>query len=190
MLIGEKLPTIEASRIRLRYLEEADTDALFDIFSDREAMRYWSAPPFTKRSEATELLAEIHDCFRQKTLFEWGIEQKYDGRIIGTATLSHLDEQNRRAEVGYALNRQFWGRGFVNEALTALFDFAFAELNLHRIEADVDPQNAASIRVLERLGFQKEGHLRERWIVGGEIQDALFYGLLRREWESSKNYDE
>ncbi len=186
MLTGEKLPTIEASRVHLRHLEESDTDSLFEIFSDREAMRYWSAPPFQKRAEAAELLAEIHECFRQKTLLEWGIARKSDNKVIGTTTLFHLDEKNRRAEIGYALNRRFWGNGFVNEALIFLFNFVFAELNLHRIEADVDPQNAASIRVLERLGFQKEGHLRERWIAGDEIQDALFYGLLRRDWEKSE----
>ena len=185
MLTGEKLPVIEASRVRLRHLEESDTDSLFEIFSDREAMRYWSAPPFEERAEAAKLLAEIHEYFRQKTLFQWGIARRDDDKIIGTSTLFHLDGKNRRAEIGYALNRQFWGNGFVNEALTALFNFAFAELNLHRIEADVDPQNSASIRVLERLGFQKEGYLRERWIVGGEIQDALFYGLLRSDWEKS-----
>lgn len=186
MLTGEKLPVIEAPRVHLRHLEESDTDSLFEIFSDREAMRYWSAPPFQKRAEAAELLAEIHECFRQKTLLEWGIARRSDNKVIGTTTLFHLDEKNRRAEIGYALNRRFWGNGFVNEALISLFNFAFAELNLHRIEADVDPHNAASIRVLERLGFQKEGHLRERWIVGDEIQDALFYGLLRRDWERSE----
>ncbi len=186
MLTGEKLPVIEASRVNLRHLEESDTDSLFEIFSDRETMRYWSAPPFQKRAEAAELIAEIHECFRQKTLLEWGIARKSDNKIIGTTTLFHLDEKNRRAEIGYALNRRFWGNGFVNEALISLLNFAFAQLNLHRIEADVDPQNAASIRVLERLGFQKEGYLRERWIVGDEIQDALFYGLLRRDWEKAE----
>lgn len=72
----------------------------------------------------------------------------------------------------------------MREALTALLDFAFGALDLHRLEADVDPRNAASVRTLERLGFRREGYLRERWLVGGEIQDALFYGLLRREWRA------
>jgi RimJ/RimL family protein N-acetyltransferase len=70
----------------------------------------------------------------------------------------------------------------VREALGALLDWAFADLGLRRIEADVDPRNAASIRTLEHLGFVREGYLRERWNVAGEVQDALFYGLLAREW--------
>ncbi len=182
MIQGEKLPVIEASRVRFRHLEEADIDSLFAIFSDEEAMRYWGSPPFAERGDAVNYLADIHEHFRKKTLFQWGIAQKSDDKIIGTSTLFHTDEKNRRAEIGYALNREFWGKGYITEALNSLLKFAFEELNLHRIEADVDPRNLASIRVLERFGFQKEGYLRERWIVQGEIQDALFYGLLRSDW--------
>jgi RimJ/RimL family protein N-acetyltransferase len=72
----------------------------------------------------------------------------------------------------------------MGEALQTLLTYAFEVLELRRLEADVDPRNAASIRTLERLGFKREGFLRERWHVDGEIQDALFYGLLKREWIS------
>jgi RimJ/RimL family protein N-acetyltransferase len=68
------------------------------------------------------------------------------------------------------------------EATSTLLRFAFEQLSLHRVEADVDPRNEASIRLLEKLGFQREGYLRERWLVGEEINDTVFYGLLRREW--------
>jgi [ribosomal protein S5]-alanine N-acetyltransferase len=186
MLTGKKLPTIKASRVRLRHLEESDTDALFEIFSDREALRFWSTPPFKERADAEKLLVEIHDNFRQKELFQWGIALAASDEIIGTSTLFRLDDQSRRVEIGYILNRRFWGRGYINEALTALVEFAFEQMNLHRIEADIDPRNRASRRVVERLGFQREGHLRERWIVGGEIQDTLFYGLLESDWKKVK----
>ena len=74
----------------------------------------------------------------------------------------------------------------MKETLTAVFNYAFDELNFHRIEADVDPRNAASIRALERLGFQREGYMRERWHVNGEIQDAVFFGLLKPDWEAHR----
>jgi RimJ/RimL family protein N-acetyltransferase len=70
----------------------------------------------------------------------------------------------------------------MHEALTALLEFAFGDLDLNRVEADIDPRNVASARSLERLGFHKEGHLRERWIVDGEVSDSSLYGLLRSEW--------
>ena len=110
---------------------------------------------------------------------------KEKDKIIGTSTLFHLDIRNRHAEIGYILNRKFWKKGFVNEALNSLLKFAFDELYLHRLEADVDPENTASIRVVEKLGFQKEGYLRERWHVNGKICDSLFYGLLRSDWEKT-----
>jgi RimJ/RimL family protein N-acetyltransferase len=182
MIDAEKLPTITAGRVSLRWLTEADVAALFSVFSDTEVMRYWSCPPFVEVDEARKLLAHIHDGFSRRVLFQWGVARRPDDLVIGTCTLFHLDADNRRAELGYALGREHWGRGLMREALTALLDFAFGELNLHRLEADVDPRNRSSIRALERLGFRREGYLRERWLVGGGVQDALFYGLLRREW--------
>ena len=105
-----------------------------------------------------------------------------DDRIVGTCTLFNLDARNRRAEIGYALARDSWGQGLMSEALGALIAYAFGPLGLTRLEADVDPRNAPSIRIVEKLGFVREGLLRERWHVGGEAQDSLMLGLLRREW--------
>src|SRR4029078_1332119 len=100
-------------------------------------------------------------------------------------TLFNISLSNGRAELGYGLGRAHWGQGLMNEALNSLVKHAFDVVQLRRLEADVDPRNAGSIRTLERLGFQREGFLRERWHVNGEIQDAIFYGLLRREWLKS-----
>lgn len=75
----------------------------------------------------------------------------------------------------------------MREALTALFDFSFGGLNLHRIEADVDPRNGASLALLERLGFAREGYLRERWLIGGGIRDTVLLGLLHHEWKARRS---
>ena len=180
----EYLPTINSTRVSLRWITEQDVDSLYAVFSDPEVMRYWSSGPLKDREAARELLSEMHDGFQRRLLFQWGIARRTDDTIIGTSTLFHLANNNYRAEIGYALGREHWGRGYMQEALRALLNYAFGELNLERLEADVDPRNTASIRTLERLGFQQEGYLRERWKVNGELQDALFYGLLRREWET------
>ena len=185
MINAETLPTIAATRVSLRWLTDDDAPALFSIFSDAEVMRYWSSPPLDEIDGARKLLTDIRDYFRQRALFQWGIARHTDDRVIGTCTLFHVDLNNRRAELGYALGREHWGKGYMQEALGALLGFYFDTLNMHRIEADVDPRNASSVKTLERLGFQREGYLRERWLVGGEIQDALFYGLLRREWQNN-----
>ena len=88
----------------------------------------------------------------------------------------------RRAEIGFALARAHWGHRYAGEALALLFEHAFGALGLRRIEADVDPRNLASCRLMEKLGFQREGVLRNRWRVGGEFADSIIFGLLRHEY--------
>ncbi|MCP4200599.1 MAG: GNAT family N-acetyltransferase [bacterium] len=175
------------SRVVLRPLTERDVPLLFRIFSDPEVMRYWSHPPFTSESEALAYLGDVRQGFESKTLFQWGLCRRGDRSVIGTCTLWQLDASNRRAEVGFVLAREHWGQGFMTEGLAALIDFSFGDLRLRRLEADVDPANEASIALLERLGFVREGYLRERWLVGSEVADSLFYGLLEREWSKRRN---
>jgi len=159
-------------------------DALYTIFSNAEVMRYWSTPPLTDIDAASKLIDEIREDIERHEILKWGIALRPKGNLIGSVTLFHLDFTHRRAEIGYALGRAYWGNGYMQETLKAVLSFAFKDLNLHRIEADVDPRNHASVRTLERLGFQREGYLRERWQVNGEIQDAFFFGLLRPDWEA------
>jgi ribosomal-protein-alanine N-acetyltransferase len=178
----ERLPTIEASRVSLRWISEGDVDAFYAIYSNPEVMRYWSTPPLADRQAAANLMKKIQEDWKRRVILKWGIALRADDQLIGSITLFNLDFNHRRAEIGYALGRDHWGQGYMNEALMALLKHAFEVLDLHRIEADVDPRNAASIKTLERLGFKREGYLRERWQINGKIQDAFFYGLLRREW--------
>lgn len=184
MIDGDALPTLDAPRVRLRWLVAGDVDALYAVFSDREMMRYWSTPAFRERAEAEALLARIQQQFADKLGFQWGVERKTDGQLLGTCTLFHLDSRNLRAELGYGLASAYWKNGYMHEALSALLDFAFGPLKLRRLEADVDPRNASSLRILQKLGFSREGLLRERWNVDGEIQDTAFLGLLAREWRA------
>jgi RimJ/RimL family protein N-acetyltransferase len=176
------LPIITTERLVLRWVSENDIDSLYEVFSNPEVARYWSAPPYTTREQAVQLQREIAAGNESNTMFKWGLALRDSDRLIGTTTLFNLNLDNGRAEVGYAMGRAHWGKGYMNEALQALLLHAFEVMKLRRLEADVDPRNTASIRTLERLGFQKEGYLRERWHVAGEIQDALFYGLLRHEF--------
>ncbi len=129
-----------------------------------------------------EKIAEILAQYESGTLFQFAITRRSDPKMIGTCTLWNFHAQNRRAEVGYALGRSYWGNGYMHEAMQALVDHAFRVMQLHRLEADIDPRNEASAKSLARLGFTHEGLLRERWIVGGEISDSALYGLLASEW--------
>jgi len=183
--VSPKFPVLDTPRLRLRAPVDADVPALFAIFRDPEAMRYWTTPAMTNLAEADALLRDIHHHAEAGTLFQWGIARREDDEVIGTSTLFRIDEEHRRCELGYILRRDHWGRGLAHEALTAVVNHAFGAMGLHRLEADIDPRNAASIRSVERLGFALEGHLRERYFVGDEIQDSLIYGLLAPTWRSS-----
>jgi len=167
----------------MRWTSEDDIDALYEVFSDPRVMRYWSSGPLQNREAAAAMQREIKQNNLRDSAWKWGLALRDTNTLIGTVTLFNLSVSNGRAEIGYAMGTAFWGQGYMNEALTALIVHAFDVMNFRRLEADVDPRNTASIRTLERLGFQREGFLRERWHVGGELQDALFYGLLKREWQ-------
>ena len=181
----ERLPNLNTNRLSLRAISAADVDDFYAVYSNPEVMRYWSTPPLPNKDAASKLIDEIHEGIERDDMLKWGIALRSNDKLIGSVTLFHIDLTHRRAEIGYAQGRAYWGQGYMQEALKAVLNHAFEILNLHRIEADVDPRNAASVRTLERLGFQREGYLRERWQVNGEIQDAFFYGLLRPDWDSN-----
>jgi RimJ/RimL family protein N-acetyltransferase len=173
---------LATARLRLRPLAARDAPALFALFSDPAVMRYWASPPWSSIDAAHELLARDAAAAAEGSHLRLALARADDDTLIGSCTLFGLVPTSRRAEIGYLLARAHWGRGLMHEALTALVGHGFEGLNLHRIEADIDPRNVASRRTLERLGFVKEGHLRERWIVAGEVSDTELYGLLAREW--------
>jgi ribosomal-protein-alanine N-acetyltransferase len=180
-----QLPTISTNRLALRWIRAEDVDDFYAVYSNPEVMRYWSTPPLPNKDAASKLISEIHEGIERKDILKWGIALLSNDRLIGSVTLFHIDFTHRRTEIGYAQGRAYWGNGYMQEALRAVLNYAFEILNLHRIEADVDPRNDASVRTLERLGFQREGYLRERWQVNGEIQDAFYYGLLRTDWDNN-----
>lgn len=175
---------ITTPRLILRPAHVDDADAWLAIFSDPRVMRYWSSAPWRSVEQA---LASIHRDMEAMAAGTWirlAIALEDSGPPVGMCTLFAFQPQCRRAEIGYALGSAHWGQGYMQEALGALITHGFDALDLHRIEADADPRNAASCRLLERLGFTLEGRLRERWIVEGEISDTNYYGLLAREWRA------
>ncbi|MEO7762671.1 MAG: GNAT family N-acetyltransferase [Casimicrobiaceae bacterium] len=178
--------TLDTARLTLRPFREADAGQLFAIFSDPKVARYLSRPAWPEPAAAHARIARDVAGMANDEYICLAIERKKENDLIGECSLFSFMAQCRRAEIGYALARNAWGHGYMTEALGALIDFGFGELNLNRLEADIDPRNTASATSLERRGFRKEGHLRERWIVDGEVSDSGLYGLLATEWAASK----
>jgi RimJ/RimL family protein N-acetyltransferase len=177
---GNLLPTLDGDGVSLRALRPDDAGAVLEIFGDPEVIRWMSIARLRDEGEARAFIEDIDRLAEAGTLFQWGVVER--GEVVGTATLAHVDLRHRRAEVGFAVVPRLWGRRIVSRALLVLIAHAFEALDLHRLEADVDPENAASLRVLEKNGFRREGHLRERYTQDGRWHDAVLLGLLRREW--------
>lgn len=172
---------LRTPRLVLRPLRNADVAPLFEIHADPLVMRYWDAPIWQSDERGRAMVARDL-AVATRDYLRLAMESTDHGSLIGTCALWRIDKQSRRAEIGFILGSGSWGRGYMHEALSALVDYAFSELDLNRIEADTDARNERSARLFDRLGFSKEGLFRERCIVDGEISDSAMYGLLRREW--------
>jgi RimJ/RimL family protein N-acetyltransferase len=180
-------PGLETERLQLRPITISDRWAFFEIFSDAEALEYWSREPIKTMEESDRLLRKELDWAASGSCMSWGIEvrgaeSRGAGGLIGKVVLFAVNEQNRRAEIGYILGRPYWRKGYMSEALTRVLAYAFDELHLHRIEADTDPNNQSSLALLQRLGFRREGLFRDRWWVNGKWHDSVMFGLLDREF--------
>lgn len=169
-------PTLTGSRVALRPLRADDVDDLYALYADPEVTRYWSFHPWTQRAQAEDYL-RTRLSLHPPAVFCWAITH-VDDRLIGTVTLFVLDAVHG-SEIGYALSSPFQRRGLAGEALQLAIGFAFDALGLARIEADVDPRNDASWRLLERLGFFRETLLHDRCRRGNEVGDAAIYALRR-----------
>ena len=177
---------LESKRLTLRSITADDAEAYLGIFSEAEVMRYWSCEPIDSIDQAREMLDRDIEWARSGEALCWGIAVPETGRLIGKISLYLFSRQNRRAEIGYVLDRTYWRRGLMSEAVTAVLDYAFDALDLNRIEADVDPEHAASLALLYKFGFAREGLFRQRWRVHGQWRDSVMLGLLAADYAAAR----
>lgn len=172
---------LDTPDLHLRRVALKDAEALFAMLADEESMKYWSSPPVADVGDALEVLERDVESDARGDSICWAVTLKGEDEMIGKCILFQFSPANRRAEIGFILNRNYWRRGLMFQALQAVIHFAFTDLKLHRLEADVDPDNAGSLGVLEKLGFQREGLFRDRWLSHGEWVDSVMLGLLHRD---------
>jgi RimJ/RimL family protein N-acetyltransferase/ribosomal protein S18 acetylase RimI-like enzyme len=176
-------PTLRTARLLLRPFTEADTAAIFALHSSPRVLRYWDAPPWIERARAERFIAVCKQIEQEGSGARLAIERTADGVFIGWCCLVKWNPDYRSATMGYCLDDAAWGQGFATEAAGSMLQWGFDTLQLNRVQAETDTRNAASARVLEKLGFVREGTLREDCIVNGEASDSWVYGLLRRQWK-------
>jgi len=173
---------IETERLTVRLVVDSDLPALMEVNSDDEVTALLPYAAWRSAADAEAWLHRMRGIEATGLALQFVIVLKSAERAIGTCLLFRFEEASARAELGYALGRAHWGQGLMQEALAALLGSAFGTMGLRRLEAEVDTANGASARLLQRLGFTKEGLLRQRWVTKGKAKDVEMYGLLRDEW--------
>jgi RimJ/RimL family protein N-acetyltransferase len=176
------VPTLDTARLRLRAYRPEDAPEVFALYSDPRVVRFWSFPAWNSPTQAVAYIERALGEMASGRTLPWAVAARGDDRLVGTATLFSLHPEQGRAELGCSLRPELQGQGYAAEAVRAVLAHAFDTLGLRRIEADVDPRNAPSRRVLERVGFVEEGLARARWQVAGETCDSVLYGLLAGEF--------
>lgn len=169
---------MQTARLVLRQPQPEDADALYALRSDPGVMRYFGRPLMKDREEARQFLELVNANFVNNEGLQWTICLSGDPRLIGTITIWKIDKVNHRAEIGYLLDPEYQGQGIMTEALKALIRHAFETLRLHSLEANVNPENEASINLLERNGFVREAYFRENFYFDGKFEDSAIYSLL------------
>src|SRR5579875_3269071 len=175
-------PALHSARLRLRAFADADAADLFALHSNARVLRYWDAPPWSEPARAEKFIAACRRMEQEGTGARLAVDRVSDGAFIGWCSLNRWNPDYRSASLGYCYAEAAWGHGYATEAAHAVLQWAFDTLDLNRVQAETDTRNVASARVLEKLGFVREGTLREDCIVNGDVSDSWVFGLLRREW--------
>lgn len=179
-------PGLETARLILRPLDLQDRDFIFQHFSHPDVGRYLlDDVPVITPEQAEEIINFYLDPAAQ-LYNRWVITMKDDGKPIGTIGFHKWSRISHRAEVGFDLTPGYWGKGLMTEALSEVVRYGFMMMGLNRIEALIYVENERSLRLVERLGFQQEGKLRDYFYQEGKYYDHYLYALLRQEWESGE----
>lgn len=169
----------ETERLLLRQITTADVNEIFDLRSNPEIMKYIPRPLVKTTQEALDHINMIEEKITTNEGINWAITLKGDSKLIGIIGYYRLQPENYRAEIGYMLLPEFHHKGIIPEAVNCLVSYGFNTLNLHSIEAVIDPENVGSEKVLQKCGFIKEAHFKESEFYDGKFLDKVVYSLLR-----------
>ncbi|TLS38138.1 GNAT family N-acetyltransferase [Pseudalkalibacillus caeni] len=174
--------TLETPRLLLREINQGDLPEIFNIFSDKETLRYYGMEPFETEEEAEQLINAFRKGFEENQAIRWGIILKETNNLIGTIGFHNWSKRSFRAEVGYELSSNTLRKGIMTEALNKVIPYAYNEMGLNRIGATVAPENMASRKLLAKFSFREEGLLQDYGYSNGKFFDLMMHALLKRDW--------
>lgn len=176
-------PRLTTERLIFRQLKAGDESEIFKLRSDEKVNKYLTRSNYKTMEEASAFINKINKGIENNESIYWGITQKpgdvHPGdKLIGTICLWNIQPEHYRAELGYELNPDFWGKGVMSEAIPKIIEYGFETMKLHSLEADLDPGNSRSAILLEKNGFVREGHFKESVYFNGKFLDRVVYTLL------------
>lgn len=179
-------PQLETDRLILREMTLGDLEFYFRHFNNDEIVEGCCFPgPKSVEAAKEELERYCIKPFKEKRGIRWGIVRKGSKELIGTCGYYDWNKTVRRAEIGYDLDPAYWGQGIMSEALRAMLDYGFEKMELNRVQAIIDSKNIRSIELVQRLGFKKEGVLRQNSYFNEQFRDDVIFSLLKLEWTES-----
>ncbi|MBK0402472.1 GNAT family N-acetyltransferase [Adhaeribacter sp. BT258] len=169
---------LHTERLLLREVQETDAPEIFIFRSDDRIMQYLDREKLNSETEALEFIGKYKKAIHENEGINWGICLKDSDKLIGTIGLWRFIKANHRAEIGYSLHPDFWNKGLMREAMQAVLDYGFQTLKLHSIEANINPKNEASRKLLEKHGFVQEAYFREDYYFQGKFLDSVILSLI------------
>lgn len=185
MSLFTSIPVIETKHTRIRPMQIADASMMFEYMSDPEVCKHLTWFPHVHADDTVRYAAMATFSARNGGISEWIFEHKETSKVIGNGGFTAYDERHKSAEVFFILSRHYWNKGIMTEILTKLLEYGYKQ-GLHRVEAQCLTENKASHALLKKLGFTKEGVLRQKMLVKRKFRDVVIFSLLKNEFEIKK----
>jgi ribosomal-protein-alanine N-acetyltransferase len=171
-------PTIQTERLLLRKISKTDAVNLLRLRSDKNVMQYIGRPIAVTIDDALEIINIVNDQLIKNNGITWAITLRGTRDLIGTIGLWRIIKEHHRAEIGYLLDPKLHGKGLITEAMKPVLEYGFGNMKLHSVEAHVNPNNKASLRLLEKNNFIREAHFKENFYFNGKFLDSYIYSLI------------
>ncbi|MEJ2658306.1 MAG: GNAT family N-acetyltransferase [Desulfobacterales bacterium] len=180
--VFDQFPELESDRLKYRQITFRDSETLFELRKNKEVMRFMDTEAMKSITESEKLIKSIGESYWMNTGISWGIIEKSINAFIGYFGFWRIDPKHCIVEIGYLLHPDYWSKGYMKETAAKLIEFGFRELHLHSLEANVNPENLPSMKLLEKIGFRKEAYFRENFLFQNEFKDSVIYSVLESDF--------
>lgn len=179
--VFEKFPQLKSERLLFREFTDLHVAPFYALRTHKDVLNYMDTSPLENLLASEKMISENHTMFQSKQGISWAILDANQHLFLGYFLIWNIDHKHARAEIGYALLPEYWGKGYMKETFRTMLPFAFKTLKLHRLEANINPNNIRSEKLLIATGFRKEAHYKEHYFFNGKYTDSVIYGLLERD---------